>query len=147
MFAGIIGLMALVDWYVQVKQAHVALVGLSATLFVARGVGVLAQGRPGRWAMAPLARRTSVAIDTALFAAGVALWSMLRLHPLRDAWLGAKFGWLLVYIVLGSMALKRARTPAARAAFLVAALAVLGTLVTVPLTRHPLGWVSALVGP
>ncbi|MBI5719027.1 MAG: SirB2 family protein [Burkholderiales bacterium] len=134
--------MALVDWYVQVKQAHVALVGLSATLFAARGAGVLA-GR--RWAMAPLARRTSVAIDTALFAAGVALWSMLRLHPLRDAWLGAKLGWLVLYIALGSMALKRAPTPAARAAFFVAALAALGTLVSVPLTRHPLGWIAVLM--
>lgn len=143
--ARIIRLMALVDWYVQVKQAHVALVGVSAVLFVARGAGVLARGRPGRWVMAPLVRRASVAIDTALFAAGVALWSMLRLHPLADAWLGAKLGWLVLYIVLGSMALKRARTPAARAAFFVAALAVLGTLVTVPLTRHPLGWISGLL--
>lgn len=134
--------MALVDWYVQVKHAHVGLVVLSATLFVARGLGVLG-GR--RWAMASPARRASVAIDSTLFAAGVALWSMLRLHPLRDAWLGAKFGWLVLYVVLGSMALKRARSPRARAAFFVAALAALGTLVTVPLTRHPLGWIAAVV--
>jgi len=135
--------MALVEWYVQVKHAHVGLVVLSATLFIARGFGVLA-GR--RWAMAGPARRASVAIDTALFAAGLALWSMLRLHPLRDAWLGAKFGWLVLYIVLGSMALKRARSPGARAGFFVAALAALATLVTVPLTRHPLGWIAALAG-
>lgn len=135
--------MALVDWYVQIKQAHVGLVGLSAALFVARGLGVLA-GR--RWAMAVPARRASVVIDTALFVAGLALWSMLRLNPLRDAWLGAKFGWLVLYVVLGSLALKRARTPAARAGFFVAALVVLGTLVTVPLLRHPLGWIAALAG-
>ena len=133
--------MALVDWYVPFRQAHVGLVGLSAAVFAARGVGVLA-GR--RWAMAPVARRASVAIDTALFGAGVALWSMLRLHPLQETWLGAKFVWLALYIVLGSMALRRAKTPAGRAACFAAALAVLATLVTVPLTRHPLGWLAAL---
>lgn len=131
--------MALVDWYLPVKQAHLALVGLSGTLFVARGAAVL--GGAG-WAMAAWARRTSVGIDTALLGAGMALWTMLRLHPLRDAWLGAKLGWLVLYIVLGSLALKRARTRAARAACFAAALLVLGTLVTVPLTRHPLGWLA-----
>lgn len=129
--------MAWVDWYVPVKQAHVALVGLSVSLFLARGVSVLAGAG---WAMAAWARRTSVAIDTALLAAGVALWTMLRLHPLGDAWLGAKLAWLVLYIVLGSLALKRARTRAARAVCFVAALVVLATLVSVPLTRHPLGW-------
>lgn len=135
--------MTLVDWYLPVKQAHVGLVVLSGALFLARGLGVLG-GR--RWALAPLARRGSVAIDTSLFAAGVALWLMLGLHPWRDAWLGAKFAWLALYVVLGSMALKRARTRAAKAGFFVAALAALATLVTVPLTRHPLGWIGSAFG-
>jgi len=135
--------MALVDWYLPVKQAHLALVGLSGALFVARGVAVLAGAR---WSMAAWARRASVGIDTALLAAGAALWTMLRLHPLRDAWLGAKLGWLVLYIVLGSLALKRARTRAARAACFAAALLVLATLVTVPLTRHPLGWLAGAWG-
>lgn len=133
--------MALVDWYLPVKQAHVGLVALSAALFVARGGAVLSGAR---WAMSAWARRTSVAIDTALLAAGVALWTMLRMHPLRDAWLGAKFGWLLLYIVLGSLALKRAPTRTARAACFAAALLALATLVTVPLVRHPLGWMATV---
>jgi hypothetical protein len=44
--------------------------------------------------------------------------------------------------VLGSLALKRAPTPAGRAACFVLALAALATLVSVPLTRHPLGWLA-----
>lgn len=135
--------MALVDWFVQVKQAHVGLVALSASLFCARGLAMFA-GKG--WPMAPVTRRASVAIDSALLAAGLTLWAMLRLHPLTDLWLGAKFGWLVLYIVLGSMALKRARTGAARVAYFVASLAVLGTLVTVPLWRHPLGWLASLAG-
>lgn len=48
---------------------------------------------------------------------------MQGLHPWRDVWLGAKFAWLALYVVLGSMALKPARTRAAMAGFFVAALA------------------------
>ncbi|MCW5634817.1 MAG: SirB2 family protein [Rubrivivax sp.] len=136
---GIIAAVAWVDWYLPVKQAHIGLVAASAALFVARGAGVLARAA---WPMARWTRRTSVAIDTLLLAAGVALWAMLQLHPLRDAWLGAKFAWLALYVVLGSLALKRAPTPAWRAACFVLALAALATLVTVPLTRHPLGWLA-----
>lgn len=135
--------MALVDWYVQVKQAHVGLVALSASLFFARGLGVFA-GKA--WPMTSVTRGLSVAIDSALFAAGLALWAMLRLNPIADAWLGAKFGWLALYVVFGSMALKRAKTTAARVASFVAALVVLGTLVTVPLWRHPMGWLATLTG-
>ncbi|MCC6249700.1 MAG: SirB2 family protein [Rubrivivax sp.] len=135
--------MALIDWYFELKQAHVWLVGVSAALFVARGGAVLAGAT---WPLSAGVRRASVAIDTALLTAGVLLWTMLRLHPVREAWLGAKFGWLLLYIVLGSFALKRAKTRAARAAFFVAALLSVATLVTVPLTRHPLGWMGALAG-
>jgi uncharacterized membrane protein SirB2 len=114
-------------------------VGTSALLFVARGVGVLAGGA---WPMRALVRRASVAIDTALLAAALALWAMLGLNPVRDAWLGSKLALLLVYIVLGTFALKRARTTRARLACFVLALAVLATMASVALTRNPCGWLG-----
>ena len=80
-----------------------------------------------------------IVIDTLLLAAGVSLWALLQLNPLRDHWLGAKLALLVLYIVLGSWALRRAGTTAARAAFLVAALTVLATMVSIGWTRHPLG--------
>lgn len=123
-------------WVPQIRQGHVALVGLSGCLFALRGAGVLAGAR---WPLHAGLRWASVAIDTLLLTAGVMLWTVLRLSPLRDQWLAAKLLLLVVYIVLGSFALKRARSPAARAGFLLAALLVFATMVSIALTRHPLG--------
>lgn len=123
-------------WVVPLRHLHVALVLASGALFAARGVAVLAGAA---WPMRRTARVGSMVIDTALLAAGATLWTMLQLHPLRDAWLGAKLALLVVYIMLGSLALKRARTQAARAGCLLAALAVYATMLTMALSRHPLG--------
>lgn len=129
----------LLEFYAPLKQAHVLLVGASVGLFLARAGGVLAARR---WAMAPWVRAASVAIDTLLLSAGVALWLALSLNPLRDAWLGSKLLMLLLYIGLGSLALKRARGRAARALCLLAAVVVLATMVSVALTKQPLGWLA-----
>lgn len=95
------------EHYPWLKPAHVGLVSLSVTLFVLRGVAVLGGAR---WPLAPWLRRSSALLDTLLLASGVALWSMLSLQPVRDAWLGTKLLWIVAYIVFGSMALKRAPT-------------------------------------
>ena len=124
-------------WYPLLKHSHVALVTLSGTLFALRGAGVLACAR---WPMDKGVRAMTVVIDTLLLSSGVTLWTMLRLDPLRDAWLGVKVLLLLVYIVLGSLALKRARTPALRAAFFVAAIVVFATMVGIAFTHDPLGF-------
>ncbi len=123
-------------WVPQIRQAHLALVVLSGALFALRGAGVLAGAR---WPLHKALRVGSVVIDTLLLAAGVSLWALLQLNPLRDHWLGAKLVLLVLYIVLGSWALKRAGSTAARAAFFVAALTVLATMVSIGWMRHPLG--------
>ncbi len=120
--------MALVDLYPLLRTLHLVAVGCSLALFAARGAAVLT-GTP--WPMTLLARRGSVAIDTVLLAAGAALWALLGLNPARDTWLGVKLILLLVYIVLGSFALKRAPTRAAKAGFYAAALLCVATMVTI----------------
>jgi uncharacterized membrane protein SirB2 len=97
--------------YPLLRLAHIGLVAASVALFAARGVGVL---RGASWPQRPWARQGSAAIDTALLAAGLALWVGLGLHPVHQPWLGAKLALLLVYIVLGSLALKRAKGPVCR---------------------------------
>ena len=67
-------------------------------------------------------------------------------HPVRDPWLGTKLLLLLLYIVLGSLALKRAPRPGQRAVFFVAALAVYGFMASVAVAHHPLGLLRGLVG-
>ena len=136
--------LSLAEWYGPLRQAHISLVGISALLFIARGVGVLASGA---WPMRASARRASVAVDTALLAAALALWAMLGLNPVRDAWLGSKLGLLLIYIVLGSLALKRARRARVRLVCFVLALAVLATMASVAMTRSPYGWLRTWAAP
>lgn len=122
-------------WVPPLRHLHVTLVGLSGGLFALRGVALL---RDARWPMRRAVRVGSVAIDSALLAAGVALWTILQMNPLRDQWLAAKLVLLLVYIVLGGFAF-RARQATARAGFLLAALVVYATMLSIALTRHPLG--------
>ena len=136
--------MPLIDAYPLLKPLHITLVAASGLLFAARGAGVLA-GRA--WPMRPAWRHTSVVIDTGLLAAGVGLWTMLSLHPAQQPWLGAKLGLLLVYIVLGSLALKRAPSQAARGACYVAALAVYFWMVSIARAHHPLGALAMFVTP
>jgi uncharacterized membrane protein SirB2 len=126
----------LAAWYPGIKAAHVGLVIASGALFAARGALVLA-GRS--WAMARSWRLLSYAIDTVLLSAGVTLWAVLSLHPVSHPWLGTKLLLLVLYIMLGSLALKRARTPAAQRVSYAAALGVYLCMVSVALAHHPLG--------
>lgn len=128
--------MALTDYYLPLRQAHVTAVTSSLTLFALRGAAVLA-GRG--WAMRRPWRVASVAIDTVLLAAGVALWTLLALNPVRDVWLAAKMALLVAYVVLGSCALKRARTRRGKALAFAAAAACAAAMVTIALAHHPAG--------
>lgn len=128
--------MALIDHYLAIKQAHVGLVSASGLLFALRGAALL--GGQG-WAMQRPWRLLSYAIDTGLLAAALLLWAMLQIHPVSQPWLGTKLILLVVYIVLGSLALKRGRTPGVRRGAYVAALATYGFMATVALAHHPSG--------
>jgi uncharacterized membrane protein SirB2 len=130
--------MALViEFYPHIKLAHMALVAASGALFALRGAAVLA-GQS--WPLRRPLRMASVAIDSALLAAGAALWSLLSLDPLRDAWLGMKLLLLVFYVVLGTLALKRASAPAYGAA-----IACFLFMVSVAIAHHPLGVLRGLL--
>ena len=128
--------------YPALLHLHRACIAASVSLFIARGLGVAALQA---WPMRPLWRRLSVAIDVLLLGAGVGLWFLLGYHPLQQTWLGTKLALLLLYIVLGSFALKRGRTRGQRLVFFVAALVVVLNMVGIALMRHPAGWWVTLV--
>lgn len=125
------------SFYGELKTLHVLLVLGSGMLFALRGVGVLA-GQS--WPMKGAVRHASYGVDTLLLCAGLSLWLMLGLNPLEQTWLGAKLVLLLVYIVLGSLALKRARTFRMRAVSFGAALACYAFMFSVARTHNPWGW-------
>jgi uncharacterized membrane protein SirB2 len=128
---------SLAAWYPWIKQSHIALVVASGTLFALRGMAVLAGAR---WPRQATVRVASVVIDTLLLGAGVTLWTVLQLNPIRDHWLAAKLVLLVLYVVLGTLALKGARSAPHRLVFLLAAMLTFATMVGVALTHHPLGF-------
>ena len=123
--------------YPTLLWIHRLLAGLSLSLFAARGLGAL--WRQG-WIMRRGVRSASVAIDSLLLSAGTSLWALLQHNPLHEAWLATKLALLVVYVVLGSFALKRARSQGARLVFLLAALLSAAAMVAIARTRDPLGW-------
>lgn len=120
--------------YPALKAIHVTCAVLSYALFFARGVWMIRNSRmlEQRWV-----RVLPHANDTILLAAAVALAWMLGQYPFVDGWLTAKLLALVVYIVLGMLALRPGRPKTVRVAAWVAAQAVFFYIVGVALTRTP----------
>lgn len=125
------------DLYPWLLLIHRSCVALSLSLFLLRAVGVL---RGQAWPMRANWRWLSVGIDTLLLSAGASLWYVLALNPLQQTWLGAKLMLLVLYIGLGSLALKRAPSLRGKSLALGAAVAIAAIMVGIGWTRHPLGW-------
>jgi uncharacterized membrane protein SirB2 len=132
----------MIEFYLQVKTVHVASVLASGGLFALRGAATLAGAE---WAMAAPLRYLSYTIDTVLLTAAMMLLTMLKLNPFAVPWLSVKLALLVLYIVLGSLALKRARSHRARAVCYAAALATLGFMYFVARAHNPLGPIQGLL--
>jgi uncharacterized membrane protein SirB2 len=128
--------------YASLKLTHQTAVALSATGFCARGLGAFVGAR---WVRGRAARTVPHIVDTVLLASALALAWALRLNPVSTPWLAAKIVGLLLYIALGMLALRPGRPLAVRIAAWVAALVTLVWIVSVALTKNPLGWLLPLV--
>ena len=115
---------------------HVVTVVLSGTLFAVRGVFVQ---KGASWPMIGPLRYLSYAIDTCIVITAALLLIVLPASVYANGWLAMKLVLLVVYIVLGSIALKRGRTLGARRIGFVAALCVFLTMLAIAHTHHPLG--------
>jgi uncharacterized membrane protein SirB2 len=131
----------MIEFYGDIRWVHICAVIASGSLFALRGAGVLAGARWPMWA--PL-RYLTYAIDTVLLTAALMLVTILHQYPFVHAWLTVKVLLLVVYVVLGSLALKRARSRPARAGFYAAALAVFLFIVSDARAHHPLGILHSL---
>lgn len=120
---------------------HVTAVTASLTLFTARWCAVLADAR---WPLRPGVRGLSVLIDTVLLTAGVGLLITSGWMYALPAWLWTKWVLLLVYIGLGTWALRRARTRAGHALAGTWALIVAAHIVGAAIWRHPAGFWTLL---
>ncbi|NNF16866.1 MAG: SirB2 family protein [Gammaproteobacteria bacterium] len=124
------------EFYPDIKLFHIATVVASGSLFALRG---FALQLGGQWAMAAPLRYLSYGIDTLLLTAAILLLTILPAAVYANGWLAVKLVLLLVYIVLGSYALKRGRTASIRRICFVAALLVYASMFAIARTHHPLG--------
>jgi uncharacterized membrane protein SirB2 len=121
---------------------HIAAVILSGLLFLMRG-GAVQLG--ASWAMAAPLRYLSYTIDTVLLTAALMLATIIHQFPFVQGWLTAKVLLLVVYVVLGSFALKRGRTRAVRTSCWIAALLVYLFIFSIARAHNPLGIIALLM--
>jgi uncharacterized membrane protein SirB2 len=132
-----------IEYYAEIRLAHLAAVIASASLFLLRGL--LVQAGRGAWALAPLPRYLSYSIDTALLAAALMLLAILPGAAFANGWLAAKLALLPLYVGLGWGAL-RARVRARRLACFVGAIAAFAAMYGIARAHDPLGPLARLAG-
>ena len=124
------------EYYLVLRNVHIACAILSITLFVLRGSLMMANSA---WQQNVVLRYLPHAVDTILLTSALMLTTVIHQYPFAAGWLTAKVALLIVYIVLGSIALKRGRTRQVRVVAFVAALATVAFLLSVARAHHPLG--------
>jgi uncharacterized membrane protein SirB2 len=132
----------MIEYYLEIKLVHVAAVLASGSLFFVRG---LARQLGAVWAMAAPLRYVSYAIDTVLLTAALMLSTILQQYPFVQSWLTAKVVLLVIYIVLGSVALKRGRSTTVRTACFVAAVVVFAAILAIARAHDPFGPLRSLL--
>lgn len=123
-------------FYLEIRQVHIGAVITSGVLMLVRG---LAHNlwRPA-WVKAWPLRYFSYTIDTVLLTAALMLMTIVGQFPFVDAWLTMKVMLVLLYIVLGYMALRGA-SARLRWTSLGAAALTYAFIVSIARAHHPLG--------
>ena len=118
-----------------VKTIHIVCALLSISGFVGRGL-LMIKGSPlliARWV-----KISPHIIDTVLLLSAIVLASQWGWSALQMPWLLAKIMALLIYIVLGSLALRPGRPQSVRISAWLAAIVTFTYIVSVALAKNPL---------
>lgn len=124
-------------YYAEIRLVHLFAVLTSGTLFFLRGLGINVFG--ARWPMLAPVRYLTYTVDTVLLTAALMLTTIIHQYPFVDAWLTVKVLLLVVYVGLGTYALKRGQTEKIRLYAWVGALAVFAFIASVARAHNPLG--------
>ncbi len=118
--------------FALVKYLHVSCAALSYAGFVARGILMM---RAAPMLRTPWIRIVPHIVDTVLLASAIALAVMSQRYPFVEPWLTAKVLALLVYIAVGTVALRRGRTRRGRITAWIIAQLVFIYIAAVAVTR------------
>jgi len=123
--------------YYWIRQLHIATVVFNICFFSLRFYWMLYHPAlvQKRWV-----RRLSQFNDTMLLTAGIAMAVMSHQYPFDAPWLTAKLLVLILYILLGTMALRLGRSRRERIVYGLLALLSAGYIVSVALSRTPASW-------
>ncbi|MEJ1336946.1 MAG: SirB2 family protein [Candidatus Sedimenticola sp. (ex Thyasira tokunagai)] len=124
--------------YYWIKNAHVATVMFNIAFFTLRYYWML---RRNGLVNRKIVRQISQFNDTLLLIAGIALALQIHQYPFQAQWLTVKLVGLLLYIIFGTLALKRGKSRKTRKIYGILALLTVGYMVTVALSRTPKSWI------
>jgi len=122
--------------YLYMKHLHVTAAVVSIVLFIIRSYWSV-KGSP--LLKTGFARIAPHIIDTILLLAGIYLASVLGWH---QPWLVAKIVGLVLYIAVGTFAIKRGKTPQVRATAAIAAVVIFIYIMGVAITKQPMSWLA-----
>jgi uncharacterized membrane protein SirB2 len=124
--------------YLALKHIHLTFVALSLLAFFVRGIWLFMNSSmlSRKWV-----KILPHVISTILLVSGIALAVHLSMSPGSQPWLMAKIIGLILYIGLGVAAFK-VPNPTARKLLWVSALIVFAYIVSVAISRTPLGFFS-----
>ena len=119
--------------YYAIKHIHMLTAVITGVLFLLRGCWMITGSSLLRQRWARIVPHVN---DTVLLASAItmAVWS--GQYPFQQHWLTAKVLLLIAYIVAGTMALKRGKTRPVRITAFILALAFLGYIFKIALTRQ-----------
>ncbi len=129
--------------YLFLKTLHVSCVLATIAGFVLRGYWTLSGSTMLRYRVVRIAPHV---IDTLLLASGIALIVELHFGVMRESWLPAKIAGIVVYILLGLVAIRLGRTQRAQALAYVAAIAVFAYVAGNAVAKSPASWLAFLAG-
>lgn len=120
--------------YLLVKNAHITFALISIGLFILRATWSV---RESAQLDKPWVKIAPHLNDTLLLGCAVYLMVISNQYPFAQPWLTAKLLALLVYIVIGSIAIKRGKTANARLFASLTATAVFAYIFAVALSKSP----------
>lgn len=117
----------------MIKLIHMSTAYISISLFIIRGIWVFNDSGMMQRKWVKIVPHVN---DTILLVSAIFLAVGIQQYPFVQSWLTAKFVALLVYIILGMFALKRAKTKNQKIVFFVLALMTFVYVVMVATTRN-----------
>jgi uncharacterized membrane protein SirB2 len=119
--------------YLAIQHLHVLTAVITAVLFLLRGIWMLQSSSMlnKRWVNIVPHINDTILLGSAVV---MVLWSSQ--YPFQQDWLTAKVLLLIAYIAAGTVALKRGRTKQVRVTAFILALAFLGYIFKIALTRQ-----------